>query len=170
MKTVRISIGIPSKGGTGEMSFNDFFHGKNKGYNEVFTSNTRSIRVKYLPIGRYQVSVTCVDGWYDNDRTIELDLPSFKLVIELCVLIDPVRDGMGESVIVYDDRVAVSLDGIPVVEKTVCNSGLIGEIDSTSTVEAYCDKCNIWRIKKKEPTVHVLILNVGDKKITIQFR
>lgn len=170
MKTVRISIGIPSKGGMGEMSFIDFFYGKDKGYNEVFTSNTRSIRVRYLPIGRYQVSVTCVDGWYDNERTIELDLPSFKLVIELCVLIDPVRDGMGESVIVYDDRVAISLNGVPVVEKTICKSGLIGEIDSTSTVEAYCDKCNIWRIKKKEPTVHVLILNVGDKKITIQFR
>ena len=63
MKTVRISIGIPSKGGMGEMSFIDFFYGKDKGYNEVFTSNTRSIRVRYLPIGRYQVSVTCVDGW-----------------------------------------------------------------------------------------------------------
>jgi hypothetical protein len=170
MKTVRISISIPSKGGTGEMGFNDFFYGKDKGYNEVFTSNTRSIRVKYLPIGRYQVSVTCVDGWYENERTIELDLPSFKLVIELCVLIDPVRDGMGDSVIVHDDRVAISLDGVPVVESNICNGSLIGEIDSTSTVEAYCDKCNIWRIKKKEPTVHVLILNVGDKKITIQFR
>jgi hypothetical protein len=170
MKTVRISIGIPSKGGTGEMGFNDFFHGKDKGYNEIFTSNTRSIRVKYLPIGRYQVSVTCVDGWYEQERTIELDLPSFKLVIELCVLIDPVRDGMGESLIVYDDRVAISLDGVPVVENNTCNSGLIGEIDSTSTVEAYCDECYIWRITKKYPTVHVLILNVGDKKITIQFR
>jgi hypothetical protein len=170
MKTVRISIGIPSKGGTGSMGFNDFFHGKDKGYNEIFTSNTRSIKVEYLPIGRYQVSVTCVDGWYENERIIELDLPLFKLVIELCVLIDPVRDGMGESVIVYDDRVAISLDGVPVVDKTVCKSGLIGEIDTTSTVEAYCDKCDIWRIKKKVPTVHVLILNVGDKKITIQFR
>lgn len=170
MKTVRISIGIPSKGGTGTMGFNDFFHGKDKGYNETFTSNTRSIRVEYLPIGRYQVSVTCVDGWYENERTIELDLPSFKLVIELCVLIDPVRDKTGESVIVYDDRVAVSLDGVPVVDGNTCNSGLIGEIDSTSTVDSYCDKCNIWRIKKKAPTVHVLILNVGDKKITIQFR
>ena len=170
MKTVRISIGIPSKGGTGSMGFNDFFHGKDKGYNEVFTSNTRNIRVEYLPIGRYQVSVTCVEGWYENERTIELDLPSFKLVIELCVLIDPVRDGMGETVIVYDDRVAISLDGVPVVESNTCNSGLIGEIDTTSTVEAYCDKCHIWRIKKKEPTVHVLILNVRDKKITIQFR
>lgn len=170
MKTVRISIGILSKGGTGEMSFNDFFYGKDKGYNEVFTSNTRSIRVRYLPTEEYEVSVVCYEGWREQERVIELDLPSFKLVIELCVLIDPVRDGMGESVIVYDDRVAISLDGVPVVEKTICKSGLIGEIDSTSTVEAYCDECYIWRIKKKYPTVHVLILNVGDKKITIQFR
>lgn len=170
MKTLRISIGIPSKGGTGSMGFNDFFHGKDKGYNEVFTSNTRSIRVEYIPIGRYQVSVTCVDGWYENERTIELDLPSFKLVIELCVLIDPVKDGMGESFIVYDDRAAICLDGVPVVENNACNNGLIGEIDTTSTVDAYCDKYNIWRIKKKKPTVHVLILNIGDKKITIQFR
>ena len=170
MKTVEISIGIPSKGGTGSMEFNDFFHGKDKGYNEIFTSNTRSIRVEHLPIGKYQVTVTCVDGWYEKERTIELDLPSFKLVIELCVLIDPVRDGMGESVIVYDDRVAISLDGVPVVENNTCNNGLIGKIDSTSTVDAYCDKCNIWRIKKKAPAVHVLILNVRDKKITIQFR
>lgn len=170
MKTVRISIGIPSKGGTGSMGFNNFFHGKDKGYNEIFTSNTRSIRVEYISIGRYQVSVTCVDGWYENERTIELDLPSFKLVIELCVLIDIVKDGMGESVIVYDDRVAISLDGVPVVDGNACDSGLIGKIDSTSTVDAYCDKYHIWRIKKKQPTVHVLILNVGDKKITMQFR
>ena len=170
MKTVRISIGISSKGGTGSMGFNDFFHGKDKGYNEIFTSNNRSIRVEYLPIGRYQVSVTCVNGWYENERTIELDLPSFKLVIELCVLIDSVRDGMGESVIVYDDKVAISLDGIPVVGSNTCNGGLVGEIDSTSTVEAYCDEYYIWRIRKKYPTVHVLILNIGNKKITIQFR
>ena len=170
MKTVRISIGIPSKGGKGEMGFNDFFYGKDKGYNEIFTSNTRSIKVEYLPIGRYQVSVTCVDGWYENEKTIELDLPSFKLVIELCVLIDPVRDGMGETVIVYDNRVAISLDGVPVVESNTCDSCLIGKIDSTSTVDAYCDEYYIWRIKKKYPTVHILILNVGDKKITIQFR
>ena len=170
MRTVRISIGIPSKGGLGTMDFNDFFYGQDKGYNEVFTSNTRSIRVEYLPTGRYQVSVTCIDGWYEQERVIELDLPSFKLVVELCVLIDPIRDGMGESIIIYDNKVAISLDGVPVVEKTVCNSGLIGEIDSTSTVDSYCDEYNIWRIKKKYPTVHVLILNIGDKKITIQFR
>ena len=170
MKTVRVSISIPIKGGTGEMSFNDFFYGKDKNYNEAFTSNTRSIRVEYLPIGKYQVSVTCIDGWYENERTIELDLPSFKLIVELCVLIDPVRDEMGESVIVYDDRVAISFDGFPVVDGKTCNNGLIGKIDSASTVDAYCDKCNIWRVKKNNPTTHVLILNVGDKKIAIQFK
>ena len=92
------------------------------------------------------------------------------LIVELCILIDPIRDGTGESIIVHDDRVVIHLDGIPVVSKDMWNGGLVGEIDSTSTVEAYCDECYIWRIKKKYPTVHVLILNVGDKKITIQFR
>lgn len=169
MSIVRTNIGI-GIGGKGMQTIPDIFHRKYEGYDEVFTSNTRSIRVRYLPTEEYEVSVVCYEGWREQERVIELDLPSFKLIVELCILIDPIRDKMGESIIVHDDRVVIHLDGIPVVSKDMWNGGLVGEIDSTSTVEAYCDECYIWRIKKKYPTVHVLILNVGDKKITIQFR
>mgnify|MGYP003530312793 CR=1 FL=1 len=50
MKTVRISIGIPSKGGTGTMGFNDFFYGKD--INHSITHFKISMRTLFLNIAQ----------------------------------------------------------------------------------------------------------------------
>lgn len=72
MNTIRIRVPISINGGTGKFSFIDYYHCKDKGYNETFRFGNSSINVRYLNIGKYVVTVNCSKGWY-GDKDVIID-------------------------------------------------------------------------------------------------
>ena len=168
MLNIKLTIPMLKNGGKQDFLLSDFYGSKNKGYNKTFNFEYSDVLIRYLPNGKYNIHITSHEGWYDNEKTLKLVLPSFVILITLCELIN-LDDGLGfNRVIENDEQFSLMMENQYIVSNNYCSSNIIGSVNSMSTINATCNRCNIWEVDKTGISEPMLIINANDKVINLQ--